>query len=360
MKRTWKIALLILMLALAVASLTACGNTKLDVAEGVYVTFDGADGNGRAEICYSETDEGDMTPVFLYKLLEKKKVSANDWETLLTIGRAVTYDLEPSHGLSNGDTVTVTIDVNEPMLKSLHMTAKSQELTFKVSGLTEVKKVQPFQNFEISFSGISPDVSVDYTKSEEIDGAKVYYEMEEYGPYRDGQEITFKASISDNEYYALKEDTKTFTVSGVDKYLDNGSELLPETMAAMRAKADELVQTRFKAGEPTDYYQFSNPQYVGYVYASMEDYSYIGYQNECFLLYTVDVVENGEPYTSTYYIFFHDIIQKADGTQEVDTEKYQRPFEHEDYFLRNYQTLDSRCEELAKYWCAECNIEKFY
>ena len=51
--------------------------------------------------------------------------------------KTVSYTIEPSTGLSNGDTVTVRAIVSDETAKSMHINVKGQEKNFEVSGLEE-------------------------------------------------------------------------------------------------------------------------------------------------------------------------------------------------------------------------------
>lgn len=361
MKRTCKIALFVLMVVFVLASLTACGKTKLDVADGVTVVFSGTDGNGYAELIHDEENPSEMAPKFLLKLVKDKKVAADDWQKLMTIGSAVSYDLDKSSKLSNGDTVTVTISVDKDVLSNLKMTAEPAKLTFTVKGLTEVKTIQPFQNFEISYKGISPKVYVeDFTQYETIEDATVQYCIEETAPYREGQVLTVKAYLqTKKELYKLEEDTMTVTVTGVDKYISSSEEILPETMKAMQNKADELMSKRFGQNS-TPHYQFGGFKYAGYVFLTRQEHITVGDNNACYLMYTVDVNENGQAYTSTYFARFHDILQHTDGTQEVNLDSYSGPFFNDDIYLKDYQTLDARYKEIEDTCATAYHIEKHF
>lgn len=356
MKKTLKVVMLLAMLAVVLLSMTACGKTKIDITEGMTVAFTGADGSGRAEIVYPGSDG---TPPYADKILESEKIAADDLAAWLTLRRAITCELEPSTRLSNGDTVTVTVDVDEAVLENMGFSAEDKQITFVVEGLTEVTAIHPFENFEISFSGISPDVIANYPLSQEINGAGVTYKIEESAPYKDGDVLTVRASISNTEYYKLAEETMQITVSGVDKYITNAAEILPETMDAMRAKADQLMAERFRTGAPTNYYQFDGFDYAGYVFMSRDEDTIMGDKNACFLVYTVNVIEDGMAYTSTYYFSFANILQRLDGTQELNVEKAARPFHHWDYDLKKYQTVEARCGEIESVWGYGYIIEKF-
>lgn len=348
MKRTCKFVALTIMLAAVLLSMTACGKTKIDIAEGMTVVFSGADGSGRAEIAYPDSDE---TPPYMDKLLKAETFDAYDWYSWMMLEDAISCEVEPSSGLSNGDKVTVTIDVDEAILENMGVSAKDQKLTFKVKGLTEVTVIDAFENFEISFTGISPSVFAEYTRSQQFDGTGVTYIIEEEAPYRLGDTLTIRATVGNKEYYRLAEETMQVTVSGVEKYIDSRNEILPETMEVMKAKADQLMAKRFEVGAPTDYYQYDGFEYAGYVFMSPDPkVSNPWKYNSCFFLYTVNVIEDGQAYTSTYYFRFNNILQHLDGSQEVDVDKYSSPFHDDSYQLKDYQTIEDRCGEIESVW----------
>lgn len=358
MKKTLKVVMLIAMLAVVLLSMTACGKTKLDITEGLTVVFDGADGSGRAEVEFIGSDD-DMPP-YMDKVLESKNFDATDWSDWMAINDAITYEIEPSSGLSNGDKVTVSINVNEAILENMGFSAKDSEQTFVVEGLAEVIIIDAFENFEITFTGISPSVYAEFAQNQVINDFGVFYKIEEETPYRDGDTLTVRASIVDNEYYKLKEETMQVTVSGVERYISSGEEILPETMQAMRDKADMLMADRFAVGAPTDYWQFGGYEYAGYVFMTLEEGRTARQANKCYLVYTVNVNADGTPFTSTYYFEFNNILQHLDGTQDVDVEDYGRPSFNSNYDLSNYQTIDARCEEIERVWGGGYITERYF
>lgn len=346
MKRTCKIALFVLMVVVVLASMTACGKTKLDVADGVTVVFSGADGNGHAELIHDEENPSEMAPKFLLKLVKDKKVAADDWQKLMTIGSAVSYDLDKSSKLSNGDTVTVTISVDKDVLNSLKMTAESAKLTFTVKGLTEPTVIHPFEDFTFSFDGISPGVQVkDFIDARKVDDVIVHYGIEEPKPYRAGQELTVKAWIAteDMDNYRLSEDTMTVTVTDVDEYILDINDLKSDTLDAMRTKADALIAERLQKWD--GYYTYNGFEYVGYEFFSHKNY-HNGYANYVYLYYKINASDAGADFSSYYYVRFDNVLQHQDGTQEVNLEHYDIPTIMFFATLKDYQTLESRTSEI--------------
>ena len=196
MKKITRVIMLTTLLALVLLSMTACGKTKIDVTEGMTVTFTGADGSGRAKMEYIDSDD---TPPYMDKLLESKKFDATDWMDWLSLSQAISCEVTPSSGLSNGDKVTVVIDVNEAVLENMGISAKDTEKTFVVNGLAEVVTIDAFENFEVKFTRISPFVLAEYERNQVINDVHVSYKIEEDSPYRIGDTLTIRASIGNNE-----------------------------------------------------------------------------------------------------------------------------------------------------------------
>lgn len=346
MKKMYKVFLLAALAVVMAMAMAGCGKTKVDVMKDVYVTFSGMDGQGKAEIRFSKEDPSDYTPEFLYDLMDAGKLAANGWEKLLTIGNAVTYTVEPEYGLSNGDTVTVTAEIDEAALESMKISVKAEKLTFSVEGLEAVQEITPFQNFEISFSGISPNCTATYTTSEEVGGTTVYYQVEESAPYTDGQTLTVKASLSDSTRYRLTEDSKTFTVSGVEKYITDVSELNTDTMNAMRSQADAVVANMIQKWD--GYFHYDGFEYVSSEFLSRNPGYLAGNVNAVYLFYKINVVDGSNTFPFYYYVGFENVLQHLDGSQEVDLNTTKKPTVGLYEIMRDYNTLETRTAEIEK------------
>lgn len=356
MKKTLKVIMFVTILAATLFCMTACGKVALNPAEGMVVTFQGADGSGTAHLDFPDNDG---TPNYMNTVLESKKIDVNDLVSWLALDQAITYDVEPSSGLSNGDTVTVTINVNESVLENLDLSAEPSTTTFTVSGLQEVVEIDAFENFEVSFSGISPAVTVEHIKSQEIDGVTVRYSREDGSFLKDGESFTIVAHLSDSEYFRLKEDSKTFTVSGVDKYITSNDELLSETFEAMKEKADAVVADQIEDWE--GYFHYEGFDYVGYEFWNRSGDSLMGNANAVYLYYRLNANDGNGDFPIYYYVSFEDILQYVDGTQEVDVEDFSRPGSIGFYeSLREFDTLESRTNETASKYGKGYEITSFF
>lgn len=358
MKKICKTILLTAMMLVTMLSLSAC-KKSLDVTTDLNVTFSGANGKGTAEI---EFPNSHGLYGYIAELTDTEELDYNNlntWSMLGKLGDAVSYELSEERGLSNGDQVTVTVTVDTDALKKLGYSAKSTSKTFTVEGLRDPVEVDAFKDFEVSFSGISPSASVEYPKSQELDGVTVHYKLDgDQYRFKDGDTVTVTASLSNSEYYYLKEESKTFTVSGVEKYITDNDELLPETLDTIRSKGDAVMAEKI---QNWGYFTYHGFEYVGYEFWSRQEDNFMGNVNAVYLYYKINITdENGEAFSSYYYVGFDDVLQHIDGSQEVNLEKYDCPMFGLYIQLKDYTTLESRADENAATYGIGYNIQKNY
>lgn len=146
------------------------------------------------------------------------------------------FKLDKSEGLSNGDTVKVTIDCDEDYLKEHKIKLKSTEFEVEVKGLEkDVEELDFFKDYNVTFDGNdgSGYAKIDYdNKYYFVDYSYDYNQTSSYnGTLSNGDKFTVTAKIStttkksgdkswfkyDGKYYivANAEEEKEFEVSGL-------------------------------------------------------------------------------------------------------------------------------------------------
>lgn len=135
MKKTLKHLLPALFLAAVMALLTGC-TKSVDLLQYADVTFDGASGNATATVTLDYNGLG--------KELFGKGKDQNIWDeaqTELSLMGHVNYTVTPQTGLSNGDTVTLTVHSNRDdfsdCIDKYGAMPQATEKTFMVEGLNE-------------------------------------------------------------------------------------------------------------------------------------------------------------------------------------------------------------------------------
>lgn len=126
---------LLVITAIVFFGLTGCGNQKVEITDYISVQFYGVDGDGNA-MCNVDTAgleqalAGDKDGQI--SLEEFQKLG---WITEFEMG--LTCELDKNSGLSNGDTVTVTVKYNEKIAKDHKVEITGEKKEFKVEGLKE-------------------------------------------------------------------------------------------------------------------------------------------------------------------------------------------------------------------------------
>ena len=146
----------ILALALMCLTLTACGGstTKAELAPYLSVTYTGYNGNGEAHVDFDFSD-------FEYSIMSQWKDKEKNWEKLAeltAVEMTIHYEANVKEGLSNGDTITVTISLDEKLAKEKGYSFTGLKQKFTVEGLTEPIEIDPFDDnyFAFSLQGNSP------------------------------------------------------------------------------------------------------------------------------------------------------------------------------------------------------------
>lgn len=151
--------------------LTGCGTKKIDVMESLTLSYDGVNGYGTADLKNAYGWEADAFEAANIKGIE----SFADLGNAFTIESAVSYNISPNQNLSNGDEVTVTALINNEAVEEYKIEFEGEEKKFIVEGLPEVQTVDLFENIDILYTGIAPNVNASIG-----DGNTVYYVMTHY------------------------------------------------------------------------------------------------------------------------------------------------------------------------------------
>ena len=130
-----KSSVLVLTALSSVFLLCACGSSKTDVTDYVTVDFSGLQKEGTAS--YDLDEEKLVKDLFNIDkdVLEDSTIDAVTLTEIKDTEEAIDIKLDKKKGLKNGDTVTVTVDVDENLTDKV----KDSKKKFKVEGLMEPK-----------------------------------------------------------------------------------------------------------------------------------------------------------------------------------------------------------------------------
>ncbi len=305
---------------------------EIDPFENVKVEYSGYDGYGTMNVEKSEDSpaEGD---------------GSQDW---------FTYSCPNTGSLQNGDTVTVSVKLNgygdaDDFIRQNGYTLSQTEKEYTVSGLTATTKIDPFENLEVQYDGISPALKVSVNEgllTEPVKG-NVTFSVENTGTLKVGDTFKIQAKAGSQlakKGYALDPTEKEYTVeaSEVDMYLEatDDADLTP-----LNDQLDDFVEASLSQYVGKDSTEFFLKTHVGvgagfgwttgsidsiqqvaaYLASSKEeqvtaDDEDTPVMNRYFALYKVllttvdDFNQKKEQVTSYLLVWCDNVISRSDGT----------------------------------------------
>lgn len=302
---------------------------KIDVFDGLQVTYSGLSGKGYASFDNSECD--DFTQEYVY------------------------FSCDESD-LSNGDTIIVTAKYDQNAADENLYIVESDTKEFTVSGLKEPIEIDPFENLGITYTGASPYItaSIDSSKCDSMVNQFIQFEIEDKY-LRNGD--TFTVTAVYNEYdaeeygFIVKEDTKTYTVENQPEYVTSLDGL---DLSALQAELDDKLAVFTAANEgdfsfadvPMGYFlsiaeKNYRTSYLVSLKTSFEDkfddynYNY----NRYIQIYEYTVNEGNAGQKKAYVMVYANNIRKnSNGTIEWDIELGSKGYDNYDSLINDYVT----------------------
>lgn len=133
-------------------------------------------------------------------------------------------DTSKSGKYENGDQIKVQAKYNQNYAKLMNLDIKDTTFVYKISGINEGTKINPFENLKVSYEGSSPNGRVKIDSSECPDFVKNHmsFYSSESSRLKNGQKITITASYStsraNNEEVIITKEEQEYTVSGLNEY----------------------------------------------------------------------------------------------------------------------------------------------
>lgn len=341
-----------------VLSLTGCSKT-VDFLQYADVTFDGLNGQATATVNVDYNKIG--TDVFGKG---KSQTDMDEARTETAMMGEVNYEVTPSENLSNGDTVTLSVEISDYFQKEYKVTAKAASKEITVSGLQEPEMVDPFDDSifttifsehaeegKVSFEiiGTIPELRLNLINDAPKDSPlkKLQYYVDDFGKYVEYHEddtiaLHVKPSAPQDfaKKYALTRDTIEIPVKGAPKYIRSADEVTTEVLdvikpiAAARledsssynvdrtsvfdADQNEVAFARTNIGEP----RWLNTGYLISWKDGEENFS--KEYNDLFIPYEVDYEKDGSDETGTAVLGFwiKNVIIDENGEVDVDGHAY--------------------------------------
>lgn len=318
----------------AAAALSSCGKKNFKVTEDLTMTYSGFNGYGTADL---DKDDWYADIVEEYgedmDFMEQLELAAN-------LDNAVQFSVEPSENLSNGDKITVTVEVNNDKLKEYKFKLTGGTETFTVAGLEDVEEFDPFENVTVTFEGVAPNATARVTAENNTGIISLNYKLDKNTGLSNGDQVVVTASPysgSDLETYCMglgKKPTaseKTYTVEGLACYASQISDIPDDMLEKMDAQAQDKLKA-YCASNWSEESKLTGTELLGYYFLTPKEGASVYDQNYLYLVYAVkaNIGKNSHDVTVgdvTYYYFtrFDDIMLLEDGTCSVNLAECETP-----------------------------------
>lgn len=238
-------------------------NAKPTISLDKYVTvsFDGYNTIGTATVTL---DEEQLKKDYGSKIKTKQPKSHKSWKIWKwakknksknsiddLISDCIAGSLNKDSGLSNGDIVSYVWDCNADLaLEKYGCNLKYTDLSFSVTDLVEAETFDPFDGITVNFDGIAPHGYAYF------DGTPVAAAAENLNYIADKEDnlsnddvVTISIDMGDTdpaiycaEHYGVIPSplSKTFTVSGLNSYISDISEISQDDLKEMKEVAKDL------------------------------------------------------------------------------------------------------------------------
>lgn len=304
------------------------GKTTIDMKDYLQVSYDGMNTVGTADV---DVD---------WMSLDEKALanSGNFLGDSILLEAAMNVEATPTEGLSNGDTVTVSVSCDESTAERLKLKFVNTSIDYTVSGLPDGVETDVFADLSVTFDGIAPGGTVSLKNNSTDDFVKgVSFSADPSNGLSNGDTVTVTAHYNEqsavDQLRVVPETTKTYTVSGLDAYVSSYDQLDQDTIDQLTQQSKDTIDTDLLANS----FYYMDVAYGGYkdvegnsivftdvslqttYFAAAKPDAYTSYNNELVQVFKITATDNQSPDGVTFYyaVGYHDFVLKGDGSISV-------------------------------------------
>ena len=334
----------VLIIAIVAIAVVLTQPVTIDLDRLVEIHFTGYNtvGTATASIDYENYDQQLSAAL---KVEPEELYSSSEYSACTS---AFQLSLDKASNLSNGDEVTVSITYDNESIKDYKVQFSGESISFTVEGLDELEEVDPYEGLEVTFGGISPDGYVDYVYA----GTSPYvsensFIVDKDSNLKNGDTITisieaYNEQIAAQSGYRLTETSKTFTVEGLDEYVQSYSGIPEEFLEYAKKEAQDTINA-YVAREYSDECPLTSIEYAGYIFNVAKAEKDADQFNELYIIYrgTVSHNENEFHDTMVYYpvLYSNLLLSNSQVQSSNDNEISGSSFLMNNGFFDRYTTL---------------------
>lgn len=211
----------------------------------------------------------------------------------------ISGNFDKDRRIANGDEIMYQWSCDdESALENAGYVLLHQDISYKAENLPTAETFDMFNGLSLSVEGISPYLYANISGTPNAaESANLNFEIDKYYEIANGDKITMKPSMDEDSLIDYCIDNynklpasfaKTFDISNYPEYVSDFSQISEETLAQMKAKAEEVyndIELRYW-GDSSSLMYFN---YEGYCMATPAYSDHYGNENDVYLVYRVKV-----------------------------------------------------------------------
>ncbi len=265
---------------------------------------------------------------------ENGKGSAKIEEPSETIYDYMYFDYPYTDTLSNGDSFTVTLDMSDSSIaylaENFRKVPSQMSKTYTVEGLIVAEKFDPFESIHIEYTGFNGYGKAEVVLNDDADPAAGELDFSASPSFflKNGDEITVDFYWSDYRrdemvlQYGLEPSvlSKTFTVEGLDHYVEALSEIPQETLDAIdKTNREKMLELLEELNTNEKFTQSPNLTFEAELVETRLYKRTDTDGNRLYFIYQITVKGNGNYSKSYYTTFYYNSVSTHEGTVEPDS-----------------------------------------
>ena len=206
-----------------------------------------------------------------YNSAAKKEMGGflNLMDPIDTLENYISVKFDKTSDLFNGDMVGYEFEIDEDAKKYLNFKVKAKAEKYMVSGLEKIKEFDPFDNFEITFNGISSDGTAIYDyKAADLNYFDFSVDKTTGLKNGDVVKVTVDKNAVENviRYLGLKATVteKEYTVSGLSEYMTSFKDLSSDLQDKLKSAAEKVIKD-YVSGSYDSASKLSDLRYDGFM-----------------------------------------------------------------------------------------------
>jgi uncharacterized OB-fold protein len=300
-------------------------------------------------ITTTSTDFSNVTSQDMAKYTKEATIAGN----AEILANSIKVTVDPKKDLTEKDRVNINVDYDASALKKCNIGLSNTKYSKKVSDLPKLKSYDPFEEIEVSFTGISPDLTAKLNKTSDDMGGTYSLSKKDDIAVNENVTVTYKNNEEklNEQGYTMASTTKDYATDKAAFYVTDVKDISSETLEKMKTAAYNTIKSALiTKSDLKDYKSTGDPVYVGTYHEMCKDSpktSFFGgtTYNITYVIYSVSVGSNTDTKIADTTLYmpvqFVNLSQDTEGKQTYGSKDSNVEIAGSDYYQRTDGTLTS-------------------